>query len=142
MPVANRPTSEETKESDGSRYTAPSGSVLVGRSHQGGESGYTTYHYATLVVVTSEGVHATTVGNRSWSDRIKESNSTYVASTDRVLTGRCHTGDENGYTEYQSAEVSVSIDGTTHRLSLTAGEWDSAVKETNHDNRAPKARYS
>ncbi|MFF1342062.1 hypothetical protein ACFVYT_29935 [Streptomyces sp. NPDC058290] len=100
----------------------------------------TRYHHAALVVVTPEGEYRTTVSPGSWSEAQKESDSEYVAPTDCVLTGRMHMGDENGITKYQSAEVTVHVNGTEHRLFFTGGEWGDAVRESDHDVRAPEGQ--
>ncbi|MFD9574953.1 hypothetical protein ACFWBI_34675 [Streptomyces sp. NPDC059982] len=133
-------SSEKIKESAGTRFTVPEGRVLVGRSHQGDENGDTRYHHAVLVVVTPQGEYSTTVGKASWSEGRREAGSEYTAARGRFMTGRYHAGDENGPTEYETAEVSVRINGAEHRLSFTAGEWVEAGKEMSHDALAPEGQ--
>ena len=39
---------------------------------------------------------------RKRTDAIKEKNSYFLCPSNTVLTGRCHSGDENGMTRYQT----------------------------------------
>ncbi|MEU6415038.1 hypothetical protein [Microbispora sp. NPDC046933] len=84
-------------------YMAPAGQALVGRWHQGDENGLTRYRPAQLfwqgrlVGLTGAG----------WTYAYKESKHTSKAGYNQVMTGRKHTGDENGSTLYQYATVTV-----------------------------------
>ena len=42
---------------------------------------------------------------RKRTDAIKEKNSYFLCPSNTVLTGRCHSGDENGMTRYQTGIV-------------------------------------
>ena len=42
---------------------------------------------------------------RKRTDAIKEKNSYFLCPSNTVLTGRCHSGDENGKTRYQTGIV-------------------------------------
>lgn len=102
-------------ESSGWQFECPAGTVMTGRIHSGDENGPTQYEYANLKAIDANG--NTVAGNievvdQEWSDYRPEPNGGYVdnpqfywAFTNRVLTGRQHTGDENGNTRYKSAAI-------------------------------------
>jgi hypothetical protein len=101
------------KESAGVWYSAPAGAVLLGREHQGDENGNTRY----LVGRVLFNGNPTQVGEHLWSGAIKESSSTWYRTDGlRVLTGRAHSGDENGYTNYMSGIVSIRVPGPTLKV--------------------------
>ncbi|MBO3747341.1 hypothetical protein J5X84_14790 [Streptosporangiaceae bacterium NEAU-GS5] len=89
-----------------SRYETPEDNVVVGRRHDGDENGYTWYYSATLAW-RGRPVHLV---DRSWVDGLKESDhiSKGVPGARQVMTGRRHSGDENGRTGYQYATVYFS----------------------------------
>lgn len=90
------------KESAGTEFKAPSGRVIVGRKHTGDENGNTEYKTA-IIKVNGKG---TTITEEITSAKIKESSDTWFKTDDqRVMIGRCHSGDENGDTYYISAKV-------------------------------------
>ncbi|WP_344925343.1 hypothetical protein, partial [Streptosporangium carneum] len=90
------------KESS-SRFTAPADHVLAGRWHTGDENGRTKYRVATLHWQGKQ-VRLTSPG---WSGGLKESRHSWDAGSGQVMTGRSHSGDENGTTKYQYATVTV-----------------------------------
>ncbi|MEU6055102.1 hypothetical protein ABZ829_32320 [Streptomyces xanthochromogenes] len=94
--------SEPIKESDGTRYVAPEGRVLVGRSHSGDETGTTRYVHAQVIGPRGEPL---TVVHGTWSASMKESSSSFEAPAHQAIVGRRHTGDENGLTEYLTATL-------------------------------------
>ena len=97
------------KESSGSGYDAPSGRVIVGRQHQGDENGQT--QYATAIVKIDG--KATTLAEGVTSPSIKESSGTWFKTdASRVMTGRHHSGDENGQTYYTSAKIIIPNSST------------------------------
>ncbi|MVU81650.1 hypothetical protein GPX89_30980 [Nocardia sp. ET3-3] len=82
-----------------SRFVANRGEVLIGREHQGDESGVTRYLVGT-VSVDDRPVAFTDTG---WSESVPESASQLVARDGEVMVGRSHSGDENGSTQHQNA---------------------------------------
>jgi hypothetical protein len=102
--------SNEISESAGDAFETPADTLITGRQHKGDENGKTKYEYATLKAIDYTGtiVDGTiSIVDRQWSDWHKESDSGSFFQTPqgRVLTGRQHTGDENGNTRYQTAVV-------------------------------------
>ncbi|MEC3914530.1 hypothetical protein [Nocardia sp. CDC160] len=83
----------------GSRFVAEDDHVLIGREHQGDESGVTRYLVGT-VAVNDQMVSFTDTG---WSESMSESESQLVARDGEVMIGRAHSGDENGATQHQNA---------------------------------------
>ncbi|GAA3000432.1 hypothetical protein [Streptosporangium longisporum] len=91
------------KKENSSDYSAPDHHAVVGRWHEGDENGYTRYRHATVFwrgrqVLLADG--DVTAGYR-------ESNHTWQAGENKVMTGRLHRGDENGTTNYRFATVAV-----------------------------------
>ncbi|MFJ4478778.1 hypothetical protein [Streptomyces xanthochromogenes] len=109
LQTANVVASDPVAEYDGTRYVAPAGRVLVGRSHSGDENGTTRYYHAQ--VLDKSGTPLTVV-HGTWSNSQKESDSSFVAPADQVLVGRRHIGDENGTTEYLTATLYPSAPAT------------------------------
>ena len=96
------------KESNNS-FMCPIDTVLTGRLHEGDENGNTTYEYATLKAIDSNGntIEGTiTVKNIKESVVQNESKGLYYdAPLGKVLVGRTHKGDEQGKTTYYYGEV-------------------------------------
>lgn len=89
-------------EQSGSGFTAPINRVLVGRQHVDDENGATKYAHAKVLFNGNE----TTVINKVTSSDIKESSGPWFnTDANRVMVGRIHNGDENGYTKYISGIV-------------------------------------
>ncbi|GLK11211.1 hypothetical protein GCM10017600_46170 [Streptosporangium carneum] len=86
-----------------SRFAAPIGEVLTGRRHQGDENGPTEYRHAPL---TWQGRPVQLI-SRTWSGWMKENRHSFTTGATQVLTGRQHTGDENGDTRYLYATVTI-----------------------------------
>lgn len=90
------------KESSGNGYDAVENRVLVGRQHNGDENGQSRYATA---IIKFNGKEVSIV-NQITSDSIKESRNVWVSSdANRFMTGRHHSGDENGMTRYQTGIV-------------------------------------
>ncbi|MEU8378614.1 hypothetical protein [Streptosporangium sp. NPDC048865] len=87
-----------------SEYVAPPDQALVGRAHSGDENGTTRYRTATL---SWQGQTVRLTG-AAWTGEYKESNHTTHAGHNQVMTGRKHTGDENGKTRYLYATVALT----------------------------------
>ncbi|MGI5485028.1 hypothetical protein [Streptomyces lavendofoliae] len=101
LTTANVERSSVIGESDGTRFVAPGGKVLVGRAHEGDENGDTYYYYAD--VLDNEGNKLEVVPGE-WHS-IREIDSVFVAPSNHVIIGRCHTGDEDRVTEYLTATL-------------------------------------
>lgn len=115
--------SEEIKESKGTYFTCPSGSVMVGRYHKGDENGKTKYKCA---VVRYEGRSPVFTGSQ-WSTEIKESKwGSYYCPTGSVMIGRRHKGDENGKTTYKCAFLKFPY-RTKNLISTYRGESTNCV---------------
>ena len=94
------------KESSGNGYDAVENRVLVGRQHNGDENGQTRYATA---IIKFNGKEVSIV-NQITSDSIKESRNVWVSSdANRFMTGRHHSGDENGQTFYHFSEAQYSF---------------------------------
>ena len=94
--------SEWSKESSGQGFDALNNRVLVGREHRGDENGKT--RYATAIVLFNGKICMTT--DRVSSSRIRESKGIWCCSdSERVMTGRHHSGDENGRTYYNFSKI-------------------------------------
>lgn len=87
-----------------SDYSAPDNEAVAGRWHEGDENGYTRYRSAT---VYWRGQRVLLTGG-DISGAYRESNHAWQADANRVMTGRVHTGDENGTTRYRFATVTVA----------------------------------
>lgn len=91
-------------ENSGLGYEAAGNRVLVGRKHNGDEKGKTCYATA---IIKFNGQEATTI-NRTTSDSVKESSGTWCCSNAKsVMTGRHHSGDENGRSTYCQGYIVV-----------------------------------
>ncbi|MBB4913225.1 hypothetical protein [Streptosporangium saharense] len=106
------------------QFTCPTNQVLTGRTHNGDENAWTTYH-CSWIFINGEQVRVS-IGD--WSPGQKESRSSYSAPADQALVGRSHTGDENGTTRYRAA--TLSWQGRPVRL--TATTWSGDHKESKH----------
>ncbi|MBO3747340.1 hypothetical protein J5X84_14785 [Streptosporangiaceae bacterium NEAU-GS5] len=86
----------------GSDYATPEDHAIGGRDHDGDENGMTTYYSAEPISWRGQPVHLV---YRRWTDDMKESSHTSLAGYGEIMTGRRHSGDENGPTAYQYATV-------------------------------------
>ncbi|WHM40849.1 hypothetical protein [Streptomyces sp. BPTC-684] len=111
------------RESAGTPVSCPTNQVLLGREHHGDENGSTTY-YCGLIIIDGQLVQ---VGAPNWSGSQRESNSFFTAPGGEALVGRVHSGDENGYTRYATASLTVGgrpVDITSYRW--TGGQTESS----------------
>lgn len=70
---------------------------------------------------------------RMRSETIKEKNSYFLCPNDTVLTGRCHSGDENGKTWYEySALAAFDENGNSVQgdIKIEDIQWSSWIKES------------
>ena len=86
-------------------FTCPTDSVMIGRAHKGDENGYTDYKCATLYKNTEDEKNKLVVKLDDWSDAVKEPGSDFTCGTDKVMVGRAHESDENGYTKYRCGQL-------------------------------------
>lgn len=104
---------EWSKESSGQGFDALNNRVLVGREHRGDENGKTRYATA---IVQFNGKNCMTT-DRVSSSSIKESKGVWCCSdSERVMTGRHHSGDENGRTYYNYSKI-YSLEPSTEPAS-------------------------
>ncbi|WP_237101868.1 hypothetical protein [Nonomuraea sp. MG754425] len=96
------PTWSDSQRESNSFFAAPGDHVLVGRQHSGDENGSTRYATATM----SAWGRTVELTSYRWSPGQKESSSYSKAGDYEVMTGRQHSGDENGQTSYQYARIS------------------------------------
>ncbi|MFI6509934.1 hypothetical protein ACIBCT_20215 [Streptosporangium sp. NPDC050855] len=87
-----------------SDFSAPDHQAVVGRWHEGDENGDTKYRTATM----SWRGKQVLLANGDISVPYKESGHIWQAVGNTVMTGRKHTGDENGTTYYRFATVTVT----------------------------------
>jgi len=132
--VPNMEKMEKTiisNESD-SEFIAPANRVIVGRSHSGDENGSTTYFHTYLQAKDCNGNIVggiTIVKDSEWSDEQKESASSgfYLAKNNRVITGRRHSGDENGLTSYQTSRIYFNGKLATVNMPKTSKSYPNIV---------------
>ncbi|MEU4700682.1 hypothetical protein [Nonomuraea dietziae] len=87
-----------------SDYSAPDHHAVAGRWHEGDENGYTRHRTATI----SWRGQQVLLANGDISGFYRESNHAWHAGENTVMTGRRHSGDENGSTYYRFATVTVA----------------------------------
>ncbi|KAB8186589.1 hypothetical protein [Microbispora catharanthi] len=102
--VMKFPLGDAMKESD-SFFSAPENNAIVGRRHKGDENGTTTYYYGTLFWKG----RVVRLTSRGWTIPLVESHHASMAGAVEVMTGRRHSGDENGDTAYEYG--TVTLDG-------------------------------
>lgn len=70
---------------------------------------------------------------RKCTDGIKEKNSYFLCPSNTVLTGRCHSGDENGISEYKFSGLhAIDINGKIINGDITIEdlEWSEWHKQS------------
>lgn len=87
-----------------SNFSAPLDQAIVGRWHHGDENGFTEYKTGALY---RQGIQVR-ITNRTWTGSYTESSHTTQAGFNQVMTGRNHSGDENGKTYYQYGTVTFA----------------------------------
>ena len=126
------------KESFGTWFVTDAQRVLVGRVHKGDENGQTYYVSAKLVIDSTlkepapEGTRIVPY-IRTNSQVYKESSSDFVCPPNTVMTGRTHSGDENGNTIFQFASLkAINTKGEMILGNITVEDirWEVADKES------------
>ncbi|MFB4394943.1 MULTISPECIES: hypothetical protein [unclassified Pseudomonas] len=102
VPVNNGVSQSFTTDAHEEDFTCPANMVINHRSHTGDENGETTYECTTLTQASA----TLFIANGEWGKAFKESEGKYfMCPPDTVMTGRRHTGDENGDTHYQCSAL-------------------------------------
>lgn len=115
--TCDRVSSSLIKESKGIWCCSDSERVMTGRHHTGDENGITYYNYSKLYSLEPS-IEPAPKGTRIVPDKrmqsesMKESQSSFLCPSNMVLTGRLHSGDENGNTVYEYASLkAISVNG-------------------------------
>ena len=130
-------------------FTCPENNVIIGQMHEGDENGHTYYKHAEFYfnnnLITTE--------NHKWSDWVQESGkkskglSEFICPLNTVITGREHSGDENGETRYRYSEIFMAINGNKIKLFTTDSFTTEKIKESSAnwssspENKAMTGRY-
>lgn len=136
--VTNYGLSANIKESATVWYRTGSNQVVVGRHHNGDENGNTYYIAATVIINIAPPTPAPpgtiiVPDVRSISVGYKESSSYFVCLPNTVMTGRSHTGDENGTTYYEYATLkAIDAQGYPVQGTITVEDvrWEKNVDES------------
>ena len=109
-----------------SSFVCPANQVMIGRTHSGDANGPTRYQCG---VVQNDGhIFEVPGATAQWSDWcVKESKCTFMCPQGRVMTGRQHSGNGNGKTRYQCAEVHHN--GLT--IKYQSLQWSPGIMESN-----------
>ncbi|WP_141729027.1 hypothetical protein [Pseudomonas putida] len=94
-------------------FTCPTDSVMVGRDHEGDETGYTTYRCATLYKDKEVEANKLVVVPGEWEGSAKEPESDFTCGIGKVMIGRAHKSDENGPTKYRCGQLFYPTNPTT-----------------------------
>lgn len=115
----NQVISSQIKESAGVWCCSNAKSFMIGRHHSGDENGKTYYNFAeasTQIEATELAPEGTIIvpDKRTTTSAIVENSSVFLCPGNCVLTGRMHSGDENGNTFYEYAPLkAITPDGKT-----------------------------
>lgn len=121
--------SDGTDESGG-EFTCGTDKVMTGRKHSGDENEDTYYKCATVLQFET-----LKVTSRTWSDVVQEDDGVeYICPESTVMTGRKHSGDENGGTYYECGEIK---DLWGNPLQIIQGPWSDEMTESSHEYQCP-----
>jgi len=101
--VVVQPPYKDDEWEDYTYFVTPDDFALVRRDHYGDEKGFT-FYYCSRLLWRGRPVRLV---DRHWTEYMKESKHSSRAGVNEVMTGRSHSGDENGRTAYQYARVTV-----------------------------------
>lgn len=127
-----------------SQFDCPANNVIVSRSHQGDENGYTSYGYGVPMIyffdndalLASRHFLKPTISLSEEHEIAynKERNHSCWCAVGECFTGRTHKGDENGETKYRMASLSI---GNTNGFSYEVSESDfHTVSNSEKNNKA------
>ncbi len=129
--------SYQIKESSGSWFRTDRRRIITGRIHRGDENGNTTYKSGILMIANSSKEKAPEGTTLITEERLmslpqKESNSYFLCPPNTVLTGRLHSGDENGDTRYQYAALQAVCNGeeVDGHITVENIKWTNDIKES------------
>lgn len=124
--VVNPQWGPPVKESAGIQFECPGDGAITGMEHLGDENGNTRYQCGSLGPGTVQPVSC------AWSTEVKESQGYFTCTDNKVLTGRKHSGDENGKTTYECCTMQLTT--STGSLALTLDSktcsWSSPQKQS------------
>lgn len=132
----NYVNSSSIRESSWNWYITPTNNVVVGRYHSGDENGYTYYRSATITTFTPTPAPAGSIiipNIRTSTASYTESSSSFLCPPNTVMTGRSHTGDENGSTYYEYATLkAIDAQGLPVTGSITVEDvrWEYCFNES------------
>lgn len=111
---------------------------MTGRHHSGDENGQT-YYTSAKVTINYSSTEPAPEGTiivpnvRTESANMKESGSSFMCPSGTIMTGRAHTGDENGNTQYEYSTLkAINSKGEVIIGSITIEdiEWDTEFNES------------
>jgi len=115
---------ESQKESNSDMRCAD-GKVMVGRSHWGDENARSWIRCAGVIVNGD----ITATSGEFWTPNRSESSGAVACPSNMVITGRRHSGDENGLTSYRCATLTIE----TGQLKLDAAAFSGDMRESSHE---------
>ncbi|MFI6792170.1 hypothetical protein ACIBG4_33075 [Nonomuraea sp. NPDC050383] len=83
-------------------YHTPANQAITGIRHDGDENGDTIYYSGALFL----GGQAVQITPRQLEGWVRENNHASMGGANQVMTGRRHSGDENGWTQYEYGWIS------------------------------------
>jgi len=103
-------------------FSCPPNTIMTGRKHTGDENGPTRYECANAI----QSGAIVVIQDKVKSSGIKESAGIYfVCPNNKIMTGRSHTGDENGRTTYECATATHA----GRNLMVTPTQWAQSSNE-------------
>jgi len=107
------PLTETTipKESKNNKFECAENAMIVGRYHKGDENGETKYKSCKMLYDNGSNGGEILLKKQTWTGKKTESNSHFQAPDGYVMTGREHSGDENGVSKIKYAKVYVKLTG-------------------------------
>lgn len=136
--LINHVNSANIRESSWNWFRTTYNQVMIGRHHSGDENGGTYYRSATIAFtpVGNQPPPAGTiiVPNVRWeTGNYTESSSYFLGPDNTVITGRTHTGDENGSTRYEYANLkAINPQGQIVPGVITVADvrWENSLSES------------
>ena len=140
-----------------SKFECDGNNVIVGRTHIGDENGKTTYSYGCPIIVFDDKNlklaklfrfnPCVCICESSQSGSFKESDHDFQCGDSECITGRKHSGDENGSTIYEKSKLkiedtgvfnwTISIKGDPHKIVCCENNNNAEYKLPNSDYYLP-----